>query len=436
MEIKPFKAYRFDVSVVGDVGDCISPPYDVISDAQLEQFYQKNEYNIVRIIKGKTAASDNDSDNQYTRAADYLNSWIAEGVLKEDIEEAIYAYVQDFHALGHNFQRSSFISLAKLEELGKKVIPHEETLSGPKIDRLNLQKATGAKFGLIFLLYKDEQKVADKIIEKAAGTKPEVDFVDEQNVRHRLFTVTAKDDIDAIVEMMADKSCIIADGHHRYSTALNYYKETKNPAARYQMLTFANTCNEGMIVLATHRLVNNLEDFEMSKLIAGLEKNFEIKRYEFDSPQSKADMRQMMLVDMKTEFDGDKNAFGIYGGAGVFYLAVLKNREAMDSIVPDKSIAWKSLDVAVLHKLILEQLLGVDEKKLASQSNVEYMKDTDGAIDDSIEKVDNGQKQVGFFTNPPKMNQIEGVAAEGEKMPQKSTYFYPKIFTGLTIHKL
>ncbi len=436
MELKPFKAFRFDASVVGDVGSCISPPYDIISDAQRKQLYQKNEYNVVRIIKGKKTTSDSDNDNQYTRAADYLNSWIAEGVLKQDVDETIYAYVQDFQAAGRNFQRSSFIALAKLEELGTKVIPHEKTLSGPKIDRLNLQKATGAKFGQVFLLYKDEQRVADKIIEKTAGEKPYVDFVDEQDVRHRLFTITAKEDIDAIAKMMADKTCVIADGHHRYSTALNYYKETADPAARYQMLTFANTCNEGMIVLATHRVVSNLKNFEMSGLLAGLKNNFEIKEHGFDSPQAKTDAKQMMLADMKAAFNDDKNAFGVYGGGEVFYLAVLKNQKAMDSVAPDMSVAWKSLDVAVLHKLILEQLLGIDESKLASQSNIDYIKDTAGAIDDSIENVDNGQKQVAFFMNPPKMEQIQDVAAEGETMPQKSTYFYPKIFTGLTIYKL
>ncbi len=436
MEIRAFKAYRFDAKVVGDVGGCISPPYDIISDEQRERLYEKSEYNIVRIIKGKKSESDDNDNNQYTRAADYFNKWLGEGVLKQDSEEAIYAYVQNFESVGRSFQRSSFVGLAKLEELGTKVIPHEETLSGPKIDRLNLQKATGAKFGQVFLLYKDEEQVADKIIEAAARGKAAIDFSDEQGVRHRLFVIDGKDEIEAIAAMMSDKSCIIADGHHRYATALNYYKETGNPAARYQMLTFANTCNEGMIVLATHRLVNNVEGFEVGKFLAGLGEKFEIREYGFDSPQAGVDAKQKMLADMRAEFDADKNAFGVYGGGGAFYLAVLKDKGAMDSAAADKSGAWKSLDVAVLHKLILEGLLGIGEKRLASQSNVEYIKDTSGAIDESIGKVDAGQKQAAFFMNPPKMEQIEGVAAAGEKMPQKSTYFYPKIYTGLAIYKL
>ena len=205
MEIKPFKAFRFDSNVVADVGNCIAPPYDVISPAQQQKLYEKSEYNIVRIIKGETTASDNADNNQYTRAADYLDKWVKKGVLKQDQDETIYAYVQNFELAGRNLQRSSFIALARLEEFGKAVRPHEETLEGPKIDRLNLKRATVAKFGLVFMLYEDEQNIADKIIEKASRQEPLIDCADEQQVRHRLFAKTAKDDSDANAKMMHDK---------------------------------------------------------------------------------------------------------------------------------------------------------------------------------------------------------------------------------------
>jgi len=450
MEVKPFKAFRFDETMVGDVGSCIAPPYDVISPALQQRLYQKNKYNIVRIIKGKTSPSDNDSDNQYTRAADYLNGWIEKGILKQDQTETIYAYVQDFQLAGRNFRRSSFIALAKLEEFGKTVRPHEETLSEPKIDRLNLKRATVARFGLVFMLYEDQVQIADKIIEEAARGKPLIDFVDEgdpilqtdgkmgtqQNVRHRLFAITAKDDIEQIAKMMLDKSCIIADGHHRYETALNYYKETANPAAAYQMIAFVNTCHYGLVILATHRLVGNIKNFHFEKLIAGLKENFEITEYRFDSPQARTDAKQKMLAQMKAEYDKDKNAFGIYGGNKAFYTAVLKDKRAMDSVAPDMSSYWKSLDVSVLHKLILEKLLGIGERKLAGGGNIEYVKDTANAIDESIAEVDRRQKQVALLLNPPKMQQIEIVTAAGERMPQKSTYFFPKMYSGLTINKL
>jgi uncharacterized protein (DUF1015 family) len=436
MEVKPFKAFRFDSGVVGDVGSCIAPPYDVISPEQQQYFYEKSEYNIVRIIKGKTSPSDNQNNNQYTRAADYLNNWIEKGVLKQDLTEAIYAYIQNFEATGCNFQRYTFVALAKLEEFGKIVRPHEQTLDEPIIDRLNLKRATAAKFGLVFVFYDDEQKITDKIIEKTSKEPPLIDFTDEQNVRHRLFAITTKDDIDAIVKMMRDKSCTIADGHHRYTTGLTYRRESHNPAAGYQMLAFANTHHEGLIVLAIHRLIGNLENFHFEKFITDLKDNFEVSKYEFDSLQAKTDAKQKALAQIKAEQKLDKNAFVIYGGNNAFYLAVLKNRQAMDSVAPEKSTAWRSLDVAVLHKLVLEKLLGIDEKKLASQSNVDYVKNASNAIDESIARVDAGEKQMALLMNPPKLKQIQMIVDEGEKMPQKSTYFYPKIYTGLVINKL
>ncbi|MHC4691177.1 MAG: DUF1015 domain-containing protein [Planctomycetota bacterium] len=436
MEVKPFKAFRYDPGVVGDVGGCISPPYDVISPEQQKQLYEKSKYNIVRIIKGKTTSFDNEDNNQYTRAADYLKTWIDKGVLKKDPTDTIYAYIQDFDVAGNHFQRSSFIALARLAEFGKTVRPHEQTLDGPKVDRLNLKRATVAKFGLVFMLYEDKQKIADEIVRQVATQEPLIDHTDEQDVRHRLFAITKKDSIDAIAEMMADKSCIIADGHHRYETALNYYRETKNPAAGYQMTAFVNTRNEGLTILATHRLVGNLDNLQPDKLLVALEENFEITGFEFDSSQTKTEAKQKMLARMKVEHDKDENALGIYGGSNAFYIAVLKDKQVMDSVASDMSNGWKSLNVSVLHKLVLEKLLGIGEKELARGGNVEYVKDAGSAVDESIAKVDTGEKQVAFLVNPPKMEQLKMVTDAGEKMPQKSTYFYPKVYTGLTINKL
>ncbi len=436
MQIRPFKAFRFDKAVVGDVGNCIAPPYDVISDEQQEQLYKKSEYNIVRIIKGKINSSDNGYNNQYTRAADYLNNWIKQGVLKQDNTETIYAYVQDFELAGIQFQRLAFIALARLEEFGEIVRPHEQTFNKPMLDRLNLKKATTADLGLVFMLYEDEQEVADKIIEQAAKNESLIDFTDEQDVRHRLFAITAEEDIEQIAKMMNDKSCVIADGHHRYTTGLTYSKENNNPAAKYQMLAFANISHKGLIVLATHRLAGNLENFNFEKFITGLKNDFELTEFKFDSPESKTDARQKMLEQMKAEHDNDKNAFGIYGSNNTFYVAVLRDKGAMDTVAPNMSSTWRTLDVSVLHKLILEKLLGIDEEKLAKGENLQYVKDTPNAIDESISQVDWGNKQVAFFMNPIKMQQLKLVTDAGERMPQKSTYFYPKIFTGLTIQKL
>jgi uncharacterized protein (DUF1015 family) len=436
MEVKAFKAFRFNEQVVGDVGSCISPPYDVISDEQRELLYNKSEHNIVRIINGRTEPGDKDTNNQYTRAAKYLNEWIKGGVLKQDSTESIYGYIQDFEAGGNKFQRYSFIALAKLEDFGQTVQPHEEIMNGPITDRLNLKRATEAKFGLVFMLYEDEQNMAERIIEDASERTSLVDFVDEQGVRHRLYSISRQSDIEAIVEMMKDKKCTIADGHHRYTTGLTYSKESSLAGAAYQMLAFCNTRHEGLLVLATHRLVNNVEGFGLSRLITGLQEKFEVRRYEFDSAGPKSRAKDSALSQMKAAQEQGGNAFVLYGGDGAFYLCVLKDSRAMDAAAQGKSKAWKSLDVAVLHKLVFEELLGIDQKKLASQSNIEYVKDTSTAIDDSIARVDKGEQQAAFLMNPPKLEQIQQVADAGERMPQKSTYFYPKIHTGLTINKL
>lgn len=437
MEVRPFKAFRFDARVVGDVGSCIAPPYDVISPEEQERLYLKSKYNIVRIIRGKTLPSDNGQDNQYTRAAKYLNEWIAAGALKEDDGEAIYGYVQDFDVGGNWFHRLTFIAEARLEEFGRTVRPHEQILTEPLIDRLNLKKATAARFGLVFMLYEDPKNIADDIIEKAAQGSPLIDFVDDQNVRHRLYAITAGPDIHAITSMMAEKSCIIADGHHRYTTGLNYSRQSENPAAKYQMLAFTNTCHEGLVVLATHRLAYNLTDFHMTALIESLGRDFEIVEFAFDDgPGSKEQAEQKMLAQMKHEHAGDHTAFGIYGVGRAFYTAILKEKKIMDSVVPEMSQAWRELDVSILHKLILEKLLGIDDEKLARGENLAYVKDTPNAISRSIAEVDAGKKQVAFFMNPVKMRQLKLVTDAGERMPQKSTYFYPKMYTGLTIEKL
>lgn len=435
MAIKPFKALRFDPQNAGEVGDCIAPPYDVISEKLQKKLYEKNNHNIVRITKGIRSESDSAKDNEYTRAAGYLADWIEKKILQLDENEAIYAYVQNFTIGRENFERSGFVALGKLKPFGSGVRPHEQTLDGPKADRLNLMRATAAQFGQIFTLYNDPEKIADEIIERIAAEKTAlIDFVDEDSARHRLFAIDETKEIDAIVEMMADKETLIADGHHRYETALNYLDETKDDTARYQMMTFVNTQNTGLIILPTHRLVGNCNNFDIQKLISSLKGDFDVTKFAFD--ESKAEAKAQMFAQLKDAFKQNRNAFGIYAADKAFYMATLSNTEAMEQFVPHASSASKKLDISILHKLILEKQLGIGAEQLASQSNVEYIKDIGSAIDDSIAEVDARQKQVVFFTNPTKIEEVEAIAAAGEKMPQKSTFFYPKIFTGLTINKL
>jgi uncharacterized protein (DUF1015 family) len=437
MEVKPFKAFRFNASVVGDVGKCIAPPYDVINDTERDGLCQKNKYNIAHITKGQVTRSDNEQNNQYTRAAEYLRSWIAEGALKEDDKETIYGYIQDFELDGTVFQRLTFIALAKLEDFGKVVRPHEQVFEKPMLDRLNLERATAARFGLVFMLYEDPQGVADKIITKAAAQEPLIDFVDDQDVRHRLYAIADQEEIRAVEAMMQEKSCVIADGHHRYTTGLKYMRESGNPKAKYQMIAFTNAHQKGLVVLATHRVVGGIKDFQPSDLLARLAKGFSVEQLKFRSgAKAKMQARQKMLAKMKSFYDQDKTAFGMYMGDGSFYVVTLNDTSLMTAAAPDKSDAWRALDLSVLHKLILERLLGLDEEKMGNPDHVEYVKDMPNALNEVIERIDAGRKQVAFFTNPIKMRQLTEVTEAGERMPHKSTYFYPKMYTGLTIQKL
>jgi len=434
MEIKAFRAYRFNSAAAGEAGRCIAPPYDVINDAQQEELYQQSPYNIVRIDKGKTNSGDNETQNQYTRAAEYLADWLKRGILVQDGRDSLYAYVQNFYVAGENYQRSGIIALGRLVEFGSGVQPHEKTLDGPKADRLKLTLAADAQFGQIFMLYDDPHKIADKIIAQTVAAKEAaVDFTDTDGIRHRLFIIDDAKDIAAIVETMKTKEALIADGHHRYETALNYYKITKKPTADWQMMTFINMQNEGLIVLPTHRLVGNLKNFDIDETIKRLQEDFKITEFTYAGSEGKQKAKGLMFKRMKKAFDQGKNAFGIYDGAKFYYI-VLKSHKHVEPL--KISAASKSLDVVVLHKVILERLLGIGDEQLAGETNIEYIKDISNAVDEAIAAVDKKEKQILFFMNPTKVEQVKAVAAENEKMPQKSTFFHPKIFTGLTINKL
>jgi uncharacterized protein (DUF1015 family) len=452
MEIKAFKAYRFNPDVVGDNGKCIAPPYDVISPAQQKKLYEQNPYNIIRIILGKTEPTDNDKKNQYSRAAEYLADWLNKKALKQDEKETIYAYVQSFEIAGKEYQRSGFIAMGKLAQFGAGVRPHEKTLDGPKADRLKLLQATAAQFELVFMLYDDPQQETDKIIEKATANKKSiVAFVDDDGVQHSLYPIDSAEDINSIEKIMAQKEVLIADGHHRYETAMNYYNLTKNPAAQWLMMAFVNIHSKGLVILPTHRLVGNLnpapseysrnliqrrcgmENYNTDELIKKLQSNFKITEFEYKNSETKEKAKSLMMKRLGRAFEQGQNAFGVYDGKS-FYFIVLKNKDALRSL--PMSDASKSLDVVVLHKLILEGLLGIGDAQLASETNIEYVRDVGSAVDEAMAKVDSGEKQVLFFMNPTKAEQVKQVAAGNEKMPQKSTFFYPKIFSGLTINKL
>jgi uncharacterized protein (DUF1015 family) len=437
MEIKPFRAWRFDGKVTQDAGQCIAPPYDVIDKNLQQALYDQNPYNVVRAILGQTSNSDTPHDNQYTRARTYLDKAIANKALKQDSKETFYAYVQDFSIGQTPYCRSGIIGLGKIEPFGKGVQPHEKTLDGPKADRLRLSRATAAQFGLIFMLYDDPAKTAEAIIGKAAAKPTAMDYTDSEQVRHRIYAIDTPAEIDTLKHMMSSQKTIIADGHHRYETALNYWKQTGRPEAQYLMMTFVNMRNEGLVIQPTHRLINEVKDFSIQNLLSNMKKDFpNIVKFDFTDEKSKIKAKDAMFDLMKKAGSNGKNAFGIYAGQKNFYVATLMDLAPMKRIAPTMSDAARGLDVNVLHLLILEKHLGIGDKQLAAESNIEYIKDIGDAIGRSIKKVDDGDCQAVFFVNPTRIDQVQAVAAAGEKMPQKSTFFYPKVFSGVTINIL
>jgi len=297
-------------------------------------------------------------------------------------------------------------------------------------------RATKSQIGQIFVLYTDPDKSIDAILVRAAQAVPLLKHTDGDGVVHQLYTVTNPEEIQTIVEVMKDKQICIADGHHRYETAVNYYRETKNPAAAYRMMTFVNTHNEGLIVLPTHRLVKNVEGFRYPEFLRQMKEYFDVARLAFEDEAGKEKRYQEMAESMALEMEISNHSFGMYFADDAYYLATLRDDKAMEEIVGERSDAWRKLDVAILHKLILEKMLGIDEAALTAQTNVEYIKDFGAATERAIARVDSQEAQALFFLNPTRAQEVEAVAATGEKMPQKSTFFYPKIFSGLVMNMM
>ena len=447
VEINPFKGYRYNQNMVDDFEKVVSPPYDVIKPELQDILYEKSDYGIVRIIKGKEFEGDDEINNKYIRADDYLKKFIDEGYLTQDEKECIYVYSQIFSIDGFENERTGFIALLNLEEFctgesGNQVEcdgvhQHEETLPKDIQDRLSLLRATEANFGQIFSIYSDPNKIIDSLLEKAKISSPLINVKDEEGVIHKLWKINDMESNIKIKNEMKNKKIVIADGHHRYKTALQYSYENNN--AKNRMMTFVNMQNKGLVILPTHRLIKNIDDFNINKLIENLKKFFIIESLFFNQ-ENELGKRNEMFELMKDGFDKGLNSFGIYCNTNKYFVITLKNKNLMDNI-DNHSESWKKLDVSVLHKLVLDEILGIDKEKLAKGSisggsYVEYIKGIGNAVQDSIDKINNEGYQVVFFMNPTRIEEVNEVAGNHETMPQKSTFFYPKVYTGFVINKL
>jgi uncharacterized protein (DUF1015 family) len=430
-DIFPFQALRYDPSKVSPA-QVVTQPYDKITPAMQDEYYAASRYNLVHVILGKAQAGDNDGENVYSRASAALQQWRVEGVLVPDSTPSLYLYTQTFKvpgdASGATAERRGFIALGRVEDYDNKVVyRHEQTLSKPKADRLNLLRSTQAHCGQIFMLYSDPAGEVDSALRQNGS--PSVEVRDQYDVLHRLWKVSDPATIKTVQMKMADKKLIIADGHHRYETALTYRNEIRNqgkpdlgaPSERV-MMSFVNMDAPGLVVLPTHRVVFGMETFDIAKIGAKLQENFEVENL---GPITDA----AAAVERLHQAGKDTTALLAVTSYGGF---LLRSRAKQNSKnLEGLSERQRGLDVVQLHKLVLEDALGMSEADIREQKHLKYVRDANEAIDE----VRNGANAA-FLINPITMKQMRDVAFAGEVLPQKSTDFYPKMLSGLTIYSL
>jgi uncharacterized protein (DUF1015 family) len=437
--VYPFRAWRYNPSVVR-LDDVVTQPYDKISPAMQQAYYQRSPYNLVRIILGMPELFDAErGESVYTRAARDFRAWREQDVLVQEKDPCIFAYAQKFTVPGTEIvkERRGFIAIGKVQDYADKVVfRHEQTLSKPKSDRLNLLKATHAHFGQIFMLYSDPAGSIEKILYDGNG-RADAEVTDEYGVLHRVWKVSDPAAIRLLTTAMADKKLIIADGHHRYETALNYSKEhapsasaktkfstSQLPQPEYPeaavMMTFVNMDSDGLVILPTHRVVHSLPSFDPAAFARAAEEFFTVEALRAADSTS--------YIDQLATLQG--TAFVAVTRGGDF---LLRSRpEAVDAALAGLPERQRQLDLSHLHSIVLDRLLGLDAEKVRDQTNIRYLRDAGEAVD----LVRRGEADVTFLTNPVSMEQLREVAFAGDVMPQKATDFFPKLLSGLTVYAL
>jgi uncharacterized protein (DUF1015 family) len=411
--IYPFQPYRYSAAA-GPLQELVTQPYDKISPEAQARYLKLNPHNLVRVILGERKAGDTDSDNVYTRAARYLDEWIASGILVKDAEPGIYPYFQEFTVpdSGERLVRKGFIALGAVEDYSANIVHrHERTLAGPKKDRLELLRHTHAHCELIFMLYPDAEGAIDALLDEAAAAAPLGEVTDEYGAVHRIWKIAGA---ERIQQLMADKKLLIADGHHRYETAMAFRNDNPGlPGADRVAMALVNMHSPDLRILATHRLVSGLPQEKLDEFLRTAADDFKVT--EIDS-----------LDELKKAWEGNTTGCTIIGAAIGDKLYTLEERDARDE-----------LDIRILHDLLLGKALGINEEAVRDEQFIRYMR----GIDPAVEAVRGtpgqaGSAQIAFLLKPTSVQQVADTSFGGGVMPQKSTDFYPKLLSGLTIYKL
>jgi uncharacterized protein (DUF1015 family) len=435
-DIHPFRAFRYNPQQVAP-GQVVTQPYDKITPALQDHYYSASPHNLVRIILGRREEADNPENNVYSRAAAHFRDWRRQGILHQDSLSSIYVYSQRFTLPNSTTQleRRGFIALGRIEDYSAGIVfRHEQTLAKPKADRLDLLRATRAHFGQIFVVYEEESGHVESLLTTTAA--PDISVSDEYGVVHRVWQVSDPTLISSVQTAMRDKKLIIADGHHRYETALTYRNERRaaesspTPAAsspyEFVMMTFVEMNSPALLILPTHRLVHSLPSFSEKAFRDAARAFFDVDEIDpaLDAPRATAILRES-------------------GRCGTSILAVTANRAFLlhhpnpnaPEVFAGLSIRQQALDVVQLHKCLLEKVLNLSEESIRNQQNISYVRDPAEALS-QVRGTTNPRANIAFLMNPCRMSQVRDIAFAGEVMPQKSTDFYPKLLSGLTIYAL
>jgi uncharacterized protein (DUF1015 family) len=430
-EIRAFRAFRYDLGRVGSLGDVIAPPYDVIDPPLQQALYARSPYNVVRLILNKEEPTDAETNNRYTRAAGCLRDWQQEGILKQDSARSLYVYHQEFEAEGRRYTRRGFMARVRLEPFGAgKIYPHEETMSGPKADRLRLFHATGMNLSQIFGLYPDAEGAVQARLDAAVGRALPLEATDHLGVVSRLWPVTDQQVVSAVTGLMGPRPVFIADGHHRYETGLRYLEERRQAgevrdaeaAPNFILMMLVSMSDPGLVVLPTHRLVSGLPDVSAERLREILGIHFQVETVG-RGEQGARDTWELI------EADGGQNVLGLGTVSdGVWQLARFGSPGVMAELAPEHSEPWRGLGVSILHVLVLGRLLS----GLGGPPQCRYVH----LLREVTEAVAARQCQLAVLVPPAGMRHVEQIAGSLEKMPPKSTYFYPKLLSGLVFNSL
>ena len=436
-EIKPFQGIIYNQDMILNLSSVIAPPYDVISEEARETLYQHSPYNIIRLIKGKTKTNDSLSENQYTRAAELLRSWLQKGILTKDSESCLYAMEDEYTipGSGKKLIRQGFMTLIKLEEFDAgTILPHERTLSKPKEDRLRLIKACKANLSPIFAIYSDPSRKTNALFQEVKGkTGPLIDLLDQNRIIHRVWRVSSPQIIQEISQEMKSKSVLIADGHHRYETALNYWHQMGGHESSYVMMYLANMDEPGLTVLAYHRLLKNVPEEMIQNWRKILSPFFRIVSFSFDGfTTSEFQARENLFSQLAKKGKESIPAYGLYLGDHNYHLLYLHEGVDLQRNIPGyQPLICKQLDVTILDCLMVNKLVNSDDSSV-KENCLGFSHDPLQAIS----AVNSEKYQIALFLNPTKIRQVYEIATIGQTMPQKSTFFYPKLPTGLILRQI